>query len=466
MTTRDRFDAVVATWLLERGPAGMRPAAIDDALTAAARQPQYQGLRGWLTGPAPWPAAGNLSIRRPSPAMRFALVAAFTAVAVVGATDGAARLLGPAEVGAPTLRGVFEELGSLPVQSTNIQLLPDGRLILIGGAATARNGLGSLSNDPETIFAYDPLTGESQPLATTSGSIDVAVPLLDGRVLLVEPSNPARGGGSTLEIFDPATGSIDVVGPTLGSHLSGAAVRLEDGRVLLIGDAAGTADAEIFDPTTGSLSPTGQTNAAMRQPTATLLPDGQVLIVGEWERTAELYNPVTNQFAPTGALSALREAFSATLLRDGRVLIAGGWTLEGTVVDGVLTPTAPAALAAAGEIYDPATGTFAPTGPMVTPRVYHFAVALADGRVLVGGGSASDRADPGSGGIVEPVAGTGELFDPATGSFTPTGTLNLPRFGSGAVRLDDGTVLVIGSVRPLGAASEPDPAALSLEIYK
>ena len=66
---------------------------------------------------------------------------------------------------------------------------------------------------------------------------------------------------------------------------------------------------------------------------------------------------------------------TATQLTDGTVLITGGNTGNGT-----------SSLSTA-ELYDPAAGTFSPTGDMVSARQSHTATLLTDGTVLVTGGT-------------------------------------------------------------------------------
>jgi hypothetical protein len=104
-------------------------------------------------------------------------------------------------------------------------------------------------------------------------------------------------------------------------------------------------------------------------------------------------------FIPTGNLMTPRGyGHTATLLQNGKVLISGGVNDCCHVL-----PSA--------ELFDPVTGTFTPTGNMTVGRSHHSATLLLDGRVLIAGGGG-----PGS-------LATAELYDSSTGIFTPTGNM-------------------------------------------
>jgi hypothetical protein len=81
------------------------------------------------------------------------------------------------------------------------------------------------------------------------------------------------------------------------------------------------------------------------------------------------------------------------------------------------------------ELYDPATGTFTPT-PTMTSRCHATATLLGDGRVFVAGG--------------DTTLATTELFDVHTNTISPGATLAVAREDHTATLLANGTVLLVG----------------------
>src|SRR5262249_53136179 len=131
-------------------------------------------------------------------------------------------------------------------------------------------------------------------------------------------------------------------------------------------------------------------------------------------------------WSTTGSMSVSRFGQTATRLTDGRVLVAGGHS------NGV-----------AADPSNPTTGTWSPTGSMSVARFGGpTATLLPDGRVLVAGGCGGS--DPDSGDCLTLLA-SAEIYSPATGTWSPTGSMSVARFGGHtATLLPDGRVLVAG----------------------
>ena len=295
----------------------------------------------------------------------------------------------------------------------------------------------------------------------------VAVRLDDGRVL-VAGGISGISGLKTAELYDPLSGTWTVTGTMTFERIGLAAAPLPGGRVLVAGgarfnqtcaDAPAGNSAEVYDPAAGTWTRTGSFTQPRSSAIAVPLADGRVLLAGGGSRcgvvyaSADIYDPATDQWTATGAMNVARQSPAAVLLPDGRVLVAGG------------AGASPFPSLASAEIYDPATGVWTLTGAMHAPRMWafddmsaaNFMTVLPNGLVLAAGGL--NRCN--KSGCDVAFLQSAELFDPATGMWTTTGSLAAGRWRHQLVLLSDGRVLVAGGRQGggiLGSAEIYDPA--------
>ena len=211
--------------------------------------------------------------------------------------------------------------------------------------------------------------------------------------------------------------------------------------------------AELYDTNTGTWSMTGSLLAARYGHTATLFQNGAVLVAGgandaelfSFLASAELYDPVTGTWQSTGNLNTQRYQHTATLLPSGKILVAGGYNWLSLSLN-------------TAELYDPATGTWSGTGSLNTDRAGHTATLLPTGKVLVAGGYNLGEKS------FTPL-NSAELYDPVTGTWSVTGSLNIARSDHSASLLPNGKVLVAAGqidgtfpVASLNGAELYDPA--------
>lgn len=339
--------------------------------------------------------------------------------------------------------------------------LPDGRVLVVGGEVI-NDDHGYLEADAQVCDPETESFHAAGPLDQARWGHSATL-LPDGRVLIVVGW---RDGGpiTAAEVWDSETLTFSPGGSLNDARGENTtAVLLPDGRVLVVGGGfigglVGTA--EVWDPETATFSRAGalaeMTPAhPLAEPraeyTATLLQDGRVLFIGGGhvldpdrigefrdDPRAEIWDLASMSFGRAGSLAEGRWEHTATRLPDGRVLVIGGWRGNAEPIDHWL---------ASAELWDPTTQTFSPAGSLIAARRGHRATLLADGRVLVVGGSGIGHSP------VEP-----ELWDPATQTFSPVGSLAEAPHADSATLLPDGRVLVIGST----GVTDADPSIATI----
>jgi hypothetical protein len=388
-----------------------------------------------------WSSAGSLGAARHSTS---GVLLPGGRVLVAAGAIGSSLNTNLAEIYDPALPS-WSAAGSLGQARANhvATLLGDGRVLVAGGTGT----VGTNGNSTASAEIYDPVVR----VWTTTAPLNqkrngtTATLLADGRVLVAGGYGDGQYRANP-EVFDPTTETWTLRGAMAGGRTGTTATLLGDGRVLVAGGGGiGAQLAEVYDPKSDAWTRASGMAAARDQHTATLLADGRVLVAGGYfdrTRSAEIYDPVTNTWAATGnlvgegSIPGVRRGHTATLLANGKVLVAGGsdWIHY----------------LGSAEIYDPATGTWSPTGWMGNPRYQAAATLLADGRVLISGGM-NDSGE---------LAST-EIYDPASRTWSSGGSLVEARRLHTATLLRSGEVLIAGGIRFVASPSGGAPTLLS-----
>ncbi len=247
-------------------------------------------------------------------------------------------------------------------------------------------------------------------------------------------------------------------------------VTLPNGKVLVMGGQTTDqlfqpvvySSCELFDPANEQWSPVAAMNVARRNFASVLTPEGKVLVMGGSDASdnplasVERYDPVTNTWTLLGSLNEARQDIDAIVIRDSIVIVVGHepWSFESSVNDTNWTLNE----------FQSVTWRF-PESPLL--------IELNDGRVLCVGeqsGSYPNWAfvfdslsvdttdnllndDHPQGGMAvlsdEKVliaggttSGVSEIFDPATNSFSSTGSLNTAHIACPLMPLSDGRVAI------------------------
>ena len=268
MTALPDLDRSLPAWLDAEAQVAPPSGLLDAALArTAARSPRP----GWLAsvrvvaGRSAWPGGGRRAAKVP---MRVLLVA----LLVVALLAGLALAAGAGPTVAPLPSALMSVAPSVRLSPTVTSVRP--------------------SATPGPLFAAAGTLVEERPSGAT------LTRLVDGRIAIT------GGGPTTVEIWDPATGRSAAAGQMAIARTGHLATLLADGRIILVGGTSATdpnrdlASAEIYDPATGMSVPTGSMRfprtschcgvsfIRLIEPAAIRMADGRVMVVGGRQMTA------------------------------------------------------------------------------------------------------------------------------------------------------------------------------------
>ena len=323
------------------------------------------------------------------------------------------------------------QAGPLPRTGQVAVKMPPHFMLLMVGLLAVLSGCFGLGQGPgddcesslegcDTPPADTPQTWSSTGKPTMGGHYlenFTTTPLPSGKVLMTGGGYLSRAYAGS-EVYEPGTGTWSPTGRLATARHSHTATLLPSGKVLVLGGTYAQEyldKAEVYDPETGTSSLIPSTSLTNCK--AVLLRSGMVLVTNG--KDAEVYDPGAGTWSRTGSLAMSRSAYTITVLLSGKVLAAGGGMTA--------------------EVYDPETGTWSRTGSLSIGRPGHTAVLLHSGKVLVVGGGYSHQS-----GSLE-IADSAEMYDPETGTWSPTGSLVHPHWaGHTTTLLSSGKVLVFG----------------------
>jgi len=338
-------------------------------------------------------------------------------------------------------------------------LLADGSVLVVGDHWDCRPG--GAEPGSEQAERYDPATDRwavAAPLNKPRKGFAM-VPTLAGGAMVIGGWNEEDRPFSSTKVFDPANGSWSA-GPLLDSAIGDpAAAALDDGRIIV--GAPGSEETDSFTVVSmyapsGNIWADGPTIERLGAREFIPLSDGRLIASGTG---FELENLLA--VADLGGIEgwaqfpapdfASVEAFVP--LSEGGMLAFGwdeselGWFASDRV-----------------QRYDAATDRWRDVSPIPTTRTGFQVATLADGRVIVAGGAYS-HGDIGG----EEIYRTTEIYDPTTDAWTAGPDLIGARVGGVAITLADGSVLVLGGTDQVDTEGEtpfcPPPLTSVERLY-
>lgn len=399
--------------------------AWDDARVTypAALDPVWESTDGSLSAARRWATATPLGDDLLAP------------VLFAGGFDGTAAL-SSAELYEPGSR-TFAATGDLKDArgASAAARLPDGRVLLMGGAAssTAGNGApgGVLGGILGSIERYDPATGAFTKLGASLNPARAglsATTLGDGKVLMAGGQDSLAQPLKKTALFDPSTSSLASGPDMFAAHVGHAAAAIDGAHVLVTGGVASlngnaTTAVDLFtqdiqSPMGGTFSVADALNVPRAFHSATPIGNGRILLSGgianpndpqaSLHGTADMFTPTAEGAGPgvvttlASKMSIGRAYHSAVRLPQGVVVLSGGFGAQ-------LVAGAPHAVSSATDLFDPATSLFTKGPAMSAPRMLHTLTPVNPVKTAVNGVTPAAESALAAGGASVPGGGTAAL---------------------------------------------------------
>ncbi len=292
---------------------------------------------------------------------------------------GAAEIVQDFSLGAGVHPGRWTTIGNTDPENlyatNSASLLPDGRIFYC--------------HDTLEPVLFNPINGaKSFPTSSPSQQgCHISTLLPDGRLVFIggQDSGDFRDAVRTVKSFDATTGTWQVLPDLIEERWYPGLARLADGRLLVMGggqrpNAQRTATCEIYDPRTNAWTATASMSNPSDYPPALLLQTGKVL--RSWW-PPQLFDPSLNQWTNTGGMVQPNRFWPGhcdhTLVRlaDGRACAIGIY--RGSLVSPSMI-----------ELYDPGSGAWSLGANADVTRSQPEVALLPTGQVFVAGGKLED----------------------------------------------------------------------------
>ena len=337
---------------------------------------------------------------------------------------------------ADNIRGTFSPVGNWPLITVHTVMLPDGRILSYGSRTTGQQ-TGFFEYD-----VWDPTAGGVDAghllLPNQTGTdifcgSQVVLPQ-SGQVVLNGGDNwtgtgTTNTGNNNTNIFNPGNNTLTRGGNLNRARWYSSSTVLLNGEVYIQGGNGGTDRPEVrqLDGTYRLLTGVDTSALSYDFPRNFVAPDGRIFGYDSGGNMYYVNTAGTGSITRVGSTPASSRGGDSTVVmfRPGRILQLGGSSNGAVVID--INSGSPVATA---------------TSSMATMRKLANATVMADGRVVVTGGSEVWNQLTG-------VNRTAEIWNPTTGTWSTGATAVKSRlYHSGSVLLPDASVLVSGGGAP------------------